>query len=495
MTRPVPPPPSRPPARVPRHGLPSAIVVALGLSVAFGVGQVLYWCEPGITSPTSLMTVWLKPLAGVFVLTRTLLLVGWGVAAVLALLLLRHRSTPPVDAGTVRGHQYGILAALLLPFTTMALHLLGRSLPTLLLCLPTTAAALFLLHRAQLFRRMPGRLLLTAFGAGALVAGGFGVTMIVWSWWYLPGYLLDWSRPRDTARLFFSVGSLDSALVTELGKAAVVAILYLLCRRHIDGVVSGVILGAAVGLGFNLTETVSYMSDYPGALGSNGPPAQPSVEFWTRQVVGLMAVHVAFTALVGAGFGAARRLPDRRDRAQVVTAGVLAALGGHFETDIVLGQLAKERDTWFSGGDTLGLLLGVPLMTAVTSGVFVALYALILRRGLRAQERGLRRTLREEADSGAGAVTGPEIPLLLSPRRRLLLELRVWRRDGVAGVRLLTRLHQAQLDLATQRLYRDGPGADILVPPEQPLRDRVLALKGAPMASDRTTLPAGGAPS
>ncbi|MCX4701142.1 PrsW family glutamic-type intramembrane protease [Streptomyces sp. NBC_01373] len=493
----LPPPPPRPPARVPRHGLPTAIVVALVMSAAYGIAQILFWATPDVTSPTSLMVLWLKPLPGVFEATRILLLVGWGLAAVLGLSLALRRGAPPADpeahARTVRAHQYGILAALTLPYTTMAFHVLFRSLPLLLLCLPTTAAALLLVHRLQLFRRLPGRLLLAAFGSGALIAAGYGLTMNVWAWWYAPGYLLDWSTPRDTVRALFAVGCFNSALFTELGKAAVVAALYFLCRRHFDGVVSGVVLGAAVGLGFNLTETVAYMSDYPGALGSAGPEAQPPVEFWTRQVVGLMAVHVAFTALVGAGFGAARRLRERRDRALVVGAGVLAAVGGHFWTDIALGQLAKQRDDWFSDSDVVGLLVGVPLMTALTSGVFVVLYVLVLRQGLRAQRLGLTHALHAEAAEGGGAVTEPEIGLLLSPRRRLLLELRVWRRDGVAGVRHLMRLQQAQLDLATQRMHRDHSGADIFVPDERPLRDHVLELKGAPMAPEPPALPARGA--
>ncbi|MGW3283067.1 PrsW family glutamic-type intramembrane protease [Streptomyces sp. NPDC001002] len=493
----LPPPPSWPPARVPRHGLPTAILVAAALSVAYGVAQILFWAAPDITSPFGLMTVYLQPEPEVFKVTRVLLFVGWGIALALAVLLARRQAAPAADptarAAAVRSCRLGILAALSLPFTTMALHLLAGNLPRLLLCLPTTAAALYLLHRLQLFRRVPGRLLLLGFGWGALIAGGFALTMVVWEGRYGPSYLLDWSRPRDSARALFAVGCLNSALVSELGKAAGVAVLFLLFRRQFDGVVSGLVIGAAVGLGFNLTETVSYMSDYMGSLGSAGQPAQPAAEFWTRQVVGLMAVQVAFTALVGAGFGAARWLPERRDRRLAVGGGVLAAVGGHFETDIVLGQLAKRRDDWFSGSDTLGALVGVPLMTAVTSGVFVVLCLVILRRGLRAQALGLAGALRAEAGTGGGAVTEPEIGLLLSPPRRLRLELRVWRRDGVAGVRHLLRLQQAQLDLATQHVHRGRRGADIFVPDELPLRARVLELKGAPVEAHRPVLPARGA--
>lgn len=79
---------------MPRHGLPTAIVVALVMSAAYGIAQILFWATPDVTSPTSLMVLWLKPLPGVFEATRILLLVGWGLAAVLGLSLALRRGAP-----------------------------------------------------------------------------------------------------------------------------------------------------------------------------------------------------------------------------------------------------------------------------------------------------------------------------------------------------------------------------------------------------------------
>ncbi|KPI06253.1 Protease PrsW [Actinobacteria bacterium OK074] len=506
----VPSMPTRPPGapssgpspspRVPRHGIASAIAVAGVLSVAYAIGQILYWAAPDIVSPSPWVKVWLLPEPTPFRVTRYLLVAGWCVAAALALVLLltrRHATTADADAVrselpfllqlATRTCQFGILGALLLPFAAMPLAALGSNFPQLLLCLPTTAAALFLVHRAQLYRRMPGWLLLSGFGWGVLIGGGFGLVMITWFQRYGAGYFLDFRRPRGSIREIYTLFCLNGAVVTELGKAAGVAVLFLLFRRHIDGVVSGVVLGAAVGLGFNLTETVHYL----GFIQSAHHPAQ----FWDRQVVGLFAAHVAFTALVGAGFGAARWLPERRDRWVAVGGGLLAAVGGHFETDVVLMRLDQHRGEWFGHHETLSLLLGIPLMTLITSGVFVVLYVLILRRGLRAQAAGLARALHAESGLSGGparaAVTAPEIPLLLSPRRRLLLELRVWRRDGTAGLRHLVRFQQAQLDLATQHWHRERDGADIFVPDDHQLRARVLELKGLGTAA---ATPSGQAP-
>ncbi|TXS40349.1 PrsW family intramembrane metalloprotease [Streptomyces sp. uw30] len=484
--------PGRPPARVPRSGMAGAIVVALSLSAVYAVGQILFWTAPELTSRLTWLKFFLLPAPKPFQVTRVLLLIGWGVAALLAIgvLLTRRGGAPEADSGdrsgserTVRSYQFGILGALLLPFTAMPLAGAFGNLPQLLLCLPTTLAALFLVHRVQFYRRMPGWLLLTGFGWGALIGGGFGIVMITWFQRAMPGYFMSryWERPQDSVRELYTLFPLNTAIVTELGKAAGVAVLFLLFRRHIDSVVSGVVLGAAVGLGFNLTETVHYLSFVN--------PEHHFTQFWDRQVVGLMAAHVAFTALAGAGIGAARWLPARRDRLLAVGGGLLAAVGGHFETDVMLMRLDNRRADWYAD-ETLGLLVGIPVMTLITSGVFVALYVLILRSGLKAQAAGLADALRAEAATGHGAVTEPEIGLLLSPRRRLLLELRVWRRDGTAGLRHLLRFQQAQLDLAVQRRHRARPGADSFIPPEGRLRERVLELKGAPTTSQTPSLPA-----
>ncbi|WP_445398106.1 PrsW family glutamic-type intramembrane protease [Streptomyces sp. LE64] len=470
---PSPPHGERPP-RPARDGLAAAIAVALGLSLVYAAGQVLFWAAPEPTAHSPWLKLFLLPEPLPFRLTRVLVPAGWGLALLLGLGLLLARShAAPLPERAFRACGFGILGALLLPFSIMPLAAVADRLPQVLLCLPGTAAALFLVHRVQLYRRMPGRLLLAGFGWGALVGGGFGLVMITWLQRTVPGHFTSTvpEHPLDGVRTLYTLFPLGTAVMTELGKAAGVAVLFLLFRRHIDGVVSGAVLGAAVGLGFNLTETVHY-------LGLVSPDHHPT-QFWDRQVVGLLTVHAAFTALAGAGIGAARWLAGRRDRLLAVGGGLAAAVGGHAETDVVLMRLDGLRADWYPN-DVLGLLIGVPVMTLITSGAFVAACVLVLHRGLRAQAAGTARALAAEAATGHGAVTGPEVALLLSPRRRLLLELLVWRRDGIAGLRHLQRFQQAQLDLAVQRWHRQRPGVDSAVPSEERLRARVHAFKGSP---------------
>ncbi|MBM7167646.1 PrsW family intramembrane metalloprotease [Streptomyces sp. G44] len=486
-----------------------AIAVALVLTGMYVAAQLISWTAPEPTSRSAFLKVFLLPEPTPFRVTRVLLPIGWGVAALLGLMLLltrsgatptaqhtsgtreaRHTSGTPEarratgmrSEQTARACQWGILGALLLPFAIMPLAGMGGDVPQSLLCLSFTLSALLLMHRVQLYRRMPGWLLLAGFGWGALIGGGFGLVTITCMQRSVPGYFMSgsWEHPLDGFRELYTLFPLGTAVMTECGKAAGVLVLFLLVRRHIDGVVSGTVLGAAVGLGFNLTETVHHL----GLVNS----AHHYSQLWDRQVVGLLAAHATFTALAGAGIGAARWLPVRRDRMLTVGGGLMAAIGAHFGTDVILMRLDGHRARWYSD-ETVGLLVGIPVMTVLTSGGYVALCVLILRRGLKAQAAGVAHALRAEAASGRGTVTGPEIDLLLRPRRRLLLELRVWRRDGIAGLRHLVRFQQAQLDLATQRWHRRRPGADSCIPSAEHLRALVAELKGMP-TSEPSPLPA-----
>src|SRR6266498_1122069 len=362
-----------------------------------------------------------------------LVLAGWG----LAVRWYRDRSTLTVLTVVV----------LLLPFTfSPAFTVFGHP-ATLLICLPSTAFGLWLVRRMQRYRRMPLALPLAVFGWGAFVGVGFGGSMNLWVFDYAPRYLLG--QGGDLVRIAHEVytGTVASAGVfEELGKGAGVAVAYLLFRRHVDDVVSGIVLGASAGLGFNLVETVEYISAAQGG--------GAETQYWLRQSVGLMAAHTAFTAIIGAGFGVASQLRERRLRLITIGCGYLCGAGAHFANDVLLPWLNQLERTWLNPGPIVDVLVGQPLVLLILQGPLVVAYLLLLRRGLRSQVAVLADRLRAEAATGNGAVIDPEIPILLKPAARFRFKVTALRRYGPAPYRTLSRLHAAQYELAMQRGHR-----------------------------------------
>ncbi|MEV5510016.1 PrsW family intramembrane metalloprotease [Streptomyces orinoci] len=375
--------------------------------------------------------------------------------------------------------QAAAAVVLLFPYPIWTLDTYSHNLTYILLCLPSTAYALWLVHRMQRYSRLPVRLLLATAGWGAVMGTGFGGSMNQWWLDYSYNYLApgpDHLMPLDLARVRLRVtagGLLHAGLFEELGKGAGVAIVFLLLRRHIDNIVSGIVLGAAAGLGFNLTESAQYMAAHHAA--------DASTQYFLRQSLGLLTAHMAFTALIGAGFGVARQLPDRRSQRTAIACGFGIAMAAHFANDVFISYYSRVKEDWFSQpGPTMDLLVLTPLSFLVLQGPLVLLYLLLLRRGLRDQAEALAVELRAEAATGQGAVTAAEVPVLLRPARRFYLRLHALRHQGPDAYRRLGRLYAAQLRLGMARWHRSRDEYDPYAPDEQALRQRVLALKHQP---------------
>jgi RsiW-degrading membrane proteinase PrsW (M82 family) len=427
-------------------------------------------------------------------------LASWPVAFVTGIALaVRAPDSRAADARQRSTHRARLTVAgiLILPFTITPIYLLASYLQFTLVCLVSTAFALWLTYRMQRHRRAFVRLLLVAFGWGALIGTGMGAGMNDLYRNFAPAFtvqpvlrdimlLSDNTRLRDGSavqevldaqQLVMSGLAVNAAIFEELAKGIGIAVLYLLGRRWFDGVVSGIVLGAAVGLGFNLVESVWYMTS--GA---------PEYQFWARQSLGLMAAHTAFSAIVGASFGIARQLADTRRRRTVIGMGFLIGIGAHFLSDAALPFLSDRGQRWFTPSPALDAVVLTPLALILVQGPFVLIYVLLLRRGLRNQASALAYEFGQEARSPARAVTTAEIPILLSPIRRFKLKILAARRHGgLAAYRYVGRLHAAQLELGMQRWHRSRHEVDHRSPDEQTLRERVLALKRNPPQSWSST--------
>lgn len=458
----------------------AVLLIAVGMSAFYGLQVIVDMLRPHLADEASHPLIgllrpgysgcqqasfwgWVAsvPLAGLIALP------GWNTAHVAADAAARERLT--------RRWQAAATVVLLAPYSYAYLDFIGKHPIVALACVPSTAYALWLIHRMQRFRRMPVRLLLAVFAWGALIGVGFGYSIETWFQDYETSFIaqgMTFGSQSDVAKLIHQVAAGNLAVAgvcEELGKGLGVAVVYLLLRRHIDNVVSGIVLGAAAGVGFNLMESVSYMS----AQGSQYAPSQ----YYLRQSLGLMTAHVAFTAAIGAGFGIARQISDPRGRRLAIACGFATAIAGHFANDTLIGFYERVKNNWFSPSGATDMLLFTPLTFLALQGPLVALYLVLLRRGSRDQAAALAVELRAEAATGFGAITAREITVLLRPMWRLRRRWAALQRGGYAAYRDQGRLFAAQLELGMVRWHRSRGESDLGAPDEAALRARIGALK------------------
>lgn len=362
---------------------------------------------------------------------------------------------------------WATLAVLVGAFALLPLTVLGSYPLVALACVPSSAFVLWLLHRVQRFARIGVPALLAAFGWGALIAWGLARACSGLAFGVVNAHLAPTGTSAGltglTAQLKAQYRVLDFlvlhlSLVAVLAEAAGIMLVLILLRRRVVDLVTGLVIGAAVGLGYNFTESVLFIKLYGSLSAING--ATPGFEYWIRQSATLLGGQVAFGAVLGAALGAAAGLRERRQRMQVGLAGVLAALGGSIGTEVVaawLWHLARPHVRVGSAFDTLVVSPGLVLLVQAP---FIVLYLLLLRSGLRARTAAARAAVSAEVVPG-GAITPPEWPFLVDPRLRLWALTSVWRRYGRDAALALRRVQVAQLDLAGWRWQRGRyPAAD-----------------------------------
>jgi hypothetical protein len=236
--------------------------------------------------------------------------------------------------------------------------------------------------------------------------------------------------------------------------------------------VDGIVYGAAVGLGFNFMESITYMTHlYALFQGEGQGAASAAVQWYLRQVLGLFLGHATYTAFIGAGIGVARQLPRLGQRLTCIVCGFLIAIAAHFAWDAWV-QLFPVSQTPFA-------IVEIHLRTLFMDGPFTAVVVLLLAMGLQLEGTALARQLADEAAAGTGAVEPAEVAMLVSPWRRLQARLRRLRERGLGAYFGLARLQTAQLDLAMERWHRERNEIDQPLEAEDRLRQRVLQLRAA----------------
>ncbi len=332
-----------------------------------------------------------------------------------------------------------------------------------LACLPTTAFALVVVRRMDRNHKEPWRLVLVAAAWGAIVA----TSLVVWGetvWEQSAQHALVPGPGLDTS-LAFMAGILE-----ELSKGVAVLLLFLVMRNEFDDVVDGIVYGAAVGLGFNYLESISYMTNIYSIFAPEGAGGVAAgVQWYARQVLGLFFGHATYTAFIGAGVGIARQLPRMRQKVIAIVAGFIVAIAGHFAWDAWAALFPIDT--------TVFVIVEIHLRTLILEGPFTAALIALLIFGIRYEGQNLREQLEKEAATGQGAILPDEVPILASPWQRLRQRLQALSRQGFRAYFKVSRLQTAQLDLAMERWHRERKEIDTPLEAEQHLRERVIQLR------------------
>lgn len=268
----------------------------------------------------------------------------------------------------------------------------------------------------------PPRLLLLCFLWGALVSTAGSLV--------LNGLGIDLLRSLGIGAELAqgAVGPVVIApVVEEVLKASGLLLLLLIQRRHISGVVDGIVYAGMIGAGFAFTENVLYL----GAAFSE-PGGQSFVAMFLVRCLLAPFAHPMMTICVGVGLGFALRRSGA-ERVVLPLLGLLAAIGLHVlwnASSVISGPV-------FFG---LYLLVQVPLFLA-----FVVMVLAAQRR----QSRLIRRHLPLYVD--AGWLTADEVAMVASPQARSRARAWAARNHGRRAARAMEAFQDESAELALTR--------------------------------------------
>jgi protease PrsW len=219
--------------------------------------------------------------------------------------------------------------------------------------------------------------------------------------------------------------ALSAPWVEESAKGIALLALFFWKKDEFDNVTDGIVYATMVGLGFAMTENISY---YGSAL-ANGGVGASLVTVVLRGVVGPFA-HPLFTAMTGIGLGLARESTRRPVQIGAPFLGFCGAMFLHFLWNLsaTLGNAA-----YFGAY----LLIMVPTFFAVLGLIFYS---------LRREARIIRANLQGYVASGV--LSAEEVDRLCSVTGRMGASWSALTSGGMGTWQAIRRHHQAASELA-----------------------------------------------
>lgn len=296
-----------------------------------------------------------------------------------------------------------------------------------------TLPFIWFITRADRYEREPAKLAILGFFWGGLVATWVlalpanGAILSIYSKLFGIDFASTWGPP------------LTAPIVEETSKYIGLIILFLLARNHVRSAYDGLLLGAFVGLGFQVFEDYSYIVN--GAADAFGVDQVKTtlMIFVMRAVTGIWS-HALYTAIAGAGLGYFIAAKDRSTgrRVAVALGFLLLAMVAHGSLDAVTA---------------VGPISILFTILAGTVGIVLA-----WKMADRRQRRWVGVLLEDEV--AAGTITADELNVLQASRKERKAYLGAIKKDkGKAAARHEGLVLDSAIDLASRIAATDDPAS------------------------------------
>ena len=230
--------------------------------------------------------------------------------------------------------------------------------------------------------------------------------------------------------------------VEETAKGLGIVVVALLARSHVRNAYDGFVIGAFVGLGFQVFEDWLYtVQGAEGAFGANQVQTAFGV-FLSRGIYAGYASHAVYSALVGAGIG---WWIQNRGR----------GLGVQLPRAVLFIGLAFFMHGLWDFLAFQGLVILAPLMT-----IIVVAFVVAVGRWTQRQERPWMRDLLAP-EMASGLITDTELDALVgTPHDRRKLAHEMAGGHGRAGKKAAKHVLHAEMDLAEALAESHGEESD-----------------------------------
>ncbi len=286
-------------------------------------------------------------------------------------------------------------------------------------------AYLWFIRYEDRYTTVPGKLAAAGFvwgGVGAIGAFallGNDAVMSLYSKAFGASFAFDWGA------------ALTAPINEELAKGAGVLLLLVLAPRLIRSPFDGLILGAFIGLGFQISEDISYA--WIGAANSFGDIGAAWQTIISRTLASIPS-HWMYTGIFGAGLIWFVGRPDVPARKALGAGLMLTAMVMHGLWDASAAI----------GGDNV-----ISIVPAIVALVLISTFIWVYETSEGIEREWMRELLSPEVD--LGVVTADELDALAGPRSTLKTYIR-----SQPSRRTAKRVVAAETDLAHQIARDDG---------------------------------------